>query len=259
MMKLRFASPELLVDINNVPGLDYHRTDPDGTLRIGALCRHADLERSTLLKSTQPTMAAAAPLIADPIVRSRGTLVGSVCHADPQGDWASVVLALGGSVVAQGRAAAASSVADFVTGRSRPSWSRRDRRGSPHPPATGPGRIGYLKLERRVGDFATVGVAVALEMSGATVTRAGIALTGVGGSTIGATEAASADRADATGQTIEMAAGLAGTRRPRTDHRGSADYKRHMVRTFVTRILNRAGGSTEEGSAGAGSSAERAA
>ena len=90
LMKLRFASPQLVVDINNVPGLDYHRAEPDGTLRIGALCRHADLERSGLLKTTQPTMASAAPLIADPIVRNRGTLVGSLCHADPQGDWASV-------------------------------------------------------------------------------------------------------------------------------------------------------------------------
>src|SRR5580692_9282705 len=94
LMKLRFASPELIVDINNVPGLDYHRADPDGTLHVGALCRHAELERSELLKTYQPTMAAAAPLIADPIVRNRGTLVGSLCHADPQGDWASVVMAL---------------------------------------------------------------------------------------------------------------------------------------------------------------------
>jgi aerobic carbon-monoxide dehydrogenase medium subunit len=262
MMKLRFASPELLVDINNMPGLDYHRTDPDGTLRIGALCRHADLERSTLLKSTQPTMAAAAPLIADPIVRSRGTLVGSVCHADPQGDWASVVLALGGSVVAQGpRGRRTIPVADFVTGPFETVLEPDEIVVEALiPPATGARAGGYLKLERRVGDFATVGVAVALEMSGATVTRAGIALTGVGGSTIGATEAASALTGQTlTGQTIEMAAGLAGdAARPRTDHRGSADYKRHMVRTFVTRILNRAGGSTE-GSAGAGSSAERAA
>jgi aerobic carbon-monoxide dehydrogenase medium subunit len=262
MMKLRFASPELLVDINNVPGLDYHRTDPDGTLRIGALCRHADLERSTLLKSTQPTMAAAAPLIADPIVRSRGTLVGSVCHADPQGDWASVVLALGGSVVAQGpRGRRTIPVAEFVTGPFETVLEPDEIVVEALiPPATGARAGGYLKLERRVGDFATVGVAVALEMSGSTVTRAGIALTGVGGSTIGATEAASALTGQTlTGQTIEMAAGLAGdAARPRTDHRGSADYKRHMVRTFVTRILNRAGGSTDEGSAGAGS-AERAA
>ncbi len=71
LMKLRFASPELVVDINNVAGLSYHRADPDGTLRIGALTRHVELERSGLLRSTQPTMAAAAPLIADPIVRNR--------------------------------------------------------------------------------------------------------------------------------------------------------------------------------------------
>ena len=88
MMKLRFASPELLVDINTIPGLDYHHTDPDGSIHVGALCRHADLERSGLLQTRQPTMAAAAPLIADPLVRNRGTLVGSLCHADPQGDWA---------------------------------------------------------------------------------------------------------------------------------------------------------------------------
>src|ERR1700741_3428775 len=102
LMKLRFATPELLVDINNIGGLGYHREDPQGARRTGALCRHADLERSELLKAKQPTMAAAAPLIADPIVRNRGTLVGSLCHADPQGDWASVVTALGGSIVAQG-------------------------------------------------------------------------------------------------------------------------------------------------------------
>src|ERR1700689_3386713 len=102
MMKLRFASPELIVDINNVPGLAYHQADPDGSLRIGALCRHSDLEFSGLLRGTQPTMAAAAPLVADPLVRNRGTLVGALCHADPQGDWASVMLGLGGSVIAQG-------------------------------------------------------------------------------------------------------------------------------------------------------------
>src|SRR6202044_1397103 len=114
LMKLRFASPELIVDINNVPDLGYHRADPDGTLRIGALCRHVHLERSQILP---PTMTAAAPLIADPIVRNRGTLVGSLCHADPQGDWASVVLALGGSVVARGpRGTPAIALADFLTG-----------------------------------------------------------------------------------------------------------------------------------------------
>ena len=85
LMKLRFASPELIVDINNVPGLDYHRQDADGTLHVGALCRHATLEHSSLLSASQPTMTAAAPLIADPLVRNRGTLVGSLVSRRPPG------------------------------------------------------------------------------------------------------------------------------------------------------------------------------
>ncbi|HEY1002745.1 MAG TPA: xanthine dehydrogenase family protein subunit M [Streptosporangiaceae bacterium] len=254
MMKLRFASPELVVDINNVPGLDYHRAEPDGTLRIGALCRHAVLERSDLLKSTQPTMASAAPLIADPIVRNRGTLVGSLCHADPQGDWASVVLALGGSVVARGSGGTRTiPLAEFVTG---PFQNVLDPDEivveAVIPAAQGIRSGGYLKLERRVGDFATVGVAVALETRGENVVRAGIALTGVGGSTIGVTEAAAALTGHPlTPESIEQAAELAAqAARPRTDHRGSADYKRHMVRTFVLRLLS---------SGSAAETAERAA
>jgi aerobic carbon-monoxide dehydrogenase medium subunit len=243
LMKLRFASPELVVDINNVPGLDYHRADPDGTLHVGALCRHAELERSELLGTYQPTMAAAAPLIADPIVRTRGTLVGSLCHADPQGDWASVVMALGGSVLAQGPGGRrAIQIADFVTGPFQNVLEPDEIAiEAVIPAAKGVRAGGYLKLERRVGDFATVGVAVAVETSGETVTRAGIALTGVGGSTIDASGAASALvggplTAGSIGRAADLAAEAA---RPRTDHRGSAEYKRHMVRTFVTRILGR--------------------
>ena len=249
LMKLRFASPELVVDINNLPGLAYHRADPDGTLRIGALCRHVDLERSALLQSTQPTMAAAAPLIADPIVRNRGTLVGSLCHADPQGDWASVVLALGGSVIAQGPGGRRTiPVADFVTGPFQNVLEPDEIAvEAVIPAARGVRSGGYLTLERRVGDFATVAVAVAVETSGERVTRAGIALTGVGGSTIGATAAAEALVGQPlSAQTIGQAASLAAeAARPRTDHRGSAEYKRHMVATFVERILNRAGGTAE--------------
>jgi aerobic carbon-monoxide dehydrogenase medium subunit len=249
LMKLRFASPELVVDINNLPGLGYHRADPDGTLRIGALCRHADLEQSDLLPGTQPTMAAAAPLIADPIVRNRGTLVGSLCHADPQGDWASVVLSLGGSVVAQGPGGRrVIPLADFVLGPFENALEPDEIAvEAVIPPAKGVRAGGYLKLERRVGDFATVGVAVSVETSGETVTRAGIALTGVGGSTIAATEAAQALvgrplSSESIAQAADLAAAAA---RPRTDHRGSAEYKRHMVRTFVERILGRVDGAAE--------------
>jgi carbon-monoxide dehydrogenase medium subunit len=241
LMKLRFAAPELLVDINNIPGLAYHRADPDGTLHVGSLCRHADLERSSLLKSTQPTMAAAAPLIADPMVRNRGTLVGSLCHADPQGDWASVVMALGGHVVARGPGGLRQiPIADFVTGPFQNTLAPSEvaiEAVIPAPKGTAGG--GYLKLERRVGDFATVGVAVALETSGELVTRAGIALTGVGAATIGATAAGTAlVGKPLSPETIEEAATLAAeASTPRTDHRGSATFKRHIVHTFVTRLL----------------------
>jgi carbon-monoxide dehydrogenase medium subunit len=243
LLKLRFAAPELLVDINGLPGLDYHKVDPDGTIRVGALCRHVDLEHSTILPTRQPTMAAAAPLVADPIVRNRGTLVGSLCHADPQGDWASVVTALGGHVVAQGSNGRRTiPMAEFVTGPFQNALGYDElaiEAVIPGPKGTVHG--GYLKLERRVGDFATAGTAVAVEMSGSTVTRAGIALTGVGGSTINATDAAQALvggplTADSIAGAAELAAQAA---QPRTDHRGSAEYKRHIVRTFVQRILTR--------------------
>jgi carbon-monoxide dehydrogenase medium subunit len=268
LMKLRFASPELIVDINNIPGLDYHREDPDGTIRIGALCRHVDLERSALLKSKQPVMASAAPMIADPIVRNRGTLVGSLCHADPQGDWASVVTALGGYVIAHGPGGVRSIwMTDFVSGPFQNALAPDEIAVEAVIPApTGTLAGGYLKLERRVGDFATVGVAVAVETSAGTVRRAGIALTGVGGSTISAAEAAEAlVGSPLTAENIRQAAELAAqAAKPRTDHRGSAEYKRHMVATFVVRLLTRAegqaGGSGNGRAHGsAGGTAERAA
>jgi carbon-monoxide dehydrogenase medium subunit len=241
MMKLRFASPEVLVDINDVPGLAYHRADPDGSLRIGALCRHADLEFSDLLKGTQPTMAAAAPLVADPLVRNRGTLVGSLCHADPQGDWAGVMTALGGSVIAQGPGGTrAIPVVDFVSGPFENALEHDEIAiEAVVPPAKGVRSGGYLKLERRVGDFATIGTAVALETSGDIVIRAGIALTAAGGSTINCTDAAAALTgkplsADTIAEAAELAMSVA---KPKTDHRGSAEYKRHLVRVFVGRIL----------------------
>jgi aerobic carbon-monoxide dehydrogenase medium subunit len=243
MLKLRFASPEMLVDINNIPGLGYHRIDTDGTIRIGALCRHVDLERSTILASRQPTMAAAAPLVADPIVRNRGTLVGSLCHADPQGDWASVVTALGGHVVAQGSTGQRTiPVTQFVSGPFQNVLALDEIAVEAVIPAPkGDPAGGYLKLERRVGDFATAGVAIAVESTGGAIIRAGIGLTGVGGATIDAVEAAQAlVGGSLTAASIGQAADLAAqSARPRTDHRGSAEYKRHIVHTFVVRILSR--------------------
>ena len=241
MMKLRFANPATLVDINNIPGLDSHGPDADGTYRIGALCRHADLEKSRTLADHQPTIAAAAPLVADPIVRTRGTFVGSVCHADPQGDWASCMVALDGSITAMGSNGRRSvPVKQFVTGPFQTVLSRDEIAiEAVIPPAIGTRAGGYLKLERRVGDFATAGVAIALEMSGGKVVKAGIGLTGVGAQTIDAADAAAAlVGSSLEPDAIDNAARLAAeVSKPRSDHRGSADYKRHVVSTFVSRIL----------------------
>jgi len=250
MIKLRFASPEMLVDINEIPDLDYHRIDADGSIHVGALCRHADLERSSLLANRQPTMAAAAPLVADPIVRNRGTLVGSLCHADPQGDWASVMVSLDASVVAQGRNGRRTiPVKELVRGPFQTTLAYDEIVVEAiAPPPKGEASGGYLKLERRVGDFATVGVAISIDRTGNEITRAGIGLSGVGGSTISADDAVqvlvgSSLTADVIAEAASLAAQAA---QPRTDHRGSASYKRQLVSVFTNRILTRLMRSEEE-------------
>ena len=241
MLKLRFAFPDQIVDINNIPGLDYHRFDADGSLHIGALCRHEDLEFSAEIAKRQPTIAAAAPLVADPIVRTRGTFVGSVCHADPQGDWAATMIALGGHLVVQGpKGKRTIEMKDFVLGPYANSLNYNEIAIEAVIPAPkGEARGGYLKLERRVGDFATASVAVALDMDGNRVIRAGIALAGVGGKTIDANEeAALLAGQELTEANIDrVSAAVAAKAEPRTDHRGSSDYKRQIVKTFVKRIL----------------------
>lgn len=243
LLKLRFAEPATIIDINNIPDLDYLTFDADGSIRVGALCRHAALERSQELSDRQPVMAAAAPLVADPIVRNRGTLVGSLCHADPQGDWASVMVSLGGSLVVQGASGRRTiPVEDLVRGPFQTVLAP-DEIGveAVVPPPSGTPMGGYLKLERRVGDFATAATAVSVDMNGATVARAGIALTAVGQTTINASEAASGLVGGSLSDSdIATAAQLAAdAAQPHSDHRGSADYKKHIIQTFVERILGR--------------------
>jgi aerobic carbon-monoxide dehydrogenase medium subunit len=241
MLKLRFASPALLVDINGLPGLDHLVRDDDGTIRIGALCRHEHLERSTLIAAHQPTIAAAAPLVADPIVRTRGTFVGSVCHADPQGDWAACLIALDGAIVAEGPDGRRTIPArDVATGPFQNVLQPAEIAvEAVIPPPRGTPRGGYLKLERRIGDFATAAVAVAADLADGQVARAGIALVGVGGRTIDARDAVDAlVGRPLSDETIERAAELAAeAAQPRSDHRGSASYKRHIIHTFTARIL----------------------
>ncbi|MEL0148639.1 MAG: xanthine dehydrogenase family protein subunit M [Actinomycetota bacterium] len=241
MLKLRFAAPATIVDINNIPGLDYHHVDDEGNLHIGALCRHVDLEESTTLVDTHPTLAAAAGLVSDPIVRTRGTFVGSVCHADPQGDWQATMLAQDGYVVAQGPNGRRNiDMRDFVLGPFVTALAYNEVAvEAVIPGASGTPRGGYLKLERRVGDFATASVAVSLDLDGDVIRKAGCALAGVGGRTIDANEAISCLVGKAlTEDSIDQASdAVAAVAEPRTDHRGSDAYKRHIVQTFVKRIL----------------------
>lgn len=243
LLKLRFAAPELLVDINPIPGLDHLREDADGTLHIGALCRHVTLERSALLAAKHPVLAAAAPLVADPIVRNRGTFVGSLCHSDPQGDWTSVLLALRGHIVAEGPSGRRTiPAADFSVGPFQNALQPGEIAVEAVVPAARGHLSGtYLKLERRVGDFATVGVAVAVETVGEQVVGAGIALTGVGPGNIAATAAEQAlvGRPLTEASIAEAAQLAAEAAQPKSDHRGSAAYKRHVVATFVQRGLSR--------------------
>ena len=245
LMKLRFASPSAVIDVNNLPGLD-HLYEEGGQLRIGALVRNRDIIRSEVVRTRYPLMTSVAPQIADPLVRGRSTLVGSLCHCDPQGDWGAVMLAMDGEVVARSLAGERRiKVADFLLGpfqtALRPDELAVEARV---PVPTGQAFGVYHKLERKVGDFATVGVGVFLELSGQSVARAGIGLTGVGGTNIKCVEAEHALIAGGLeDRTIEEVAELAArVAKPQTDQRGSAEYKRHMVYTYVVRALQAAMG-----------------
>jgi aerobic carbon-monoxide dehydrogenase medium subunit len=246
LMKLRFAVPEYVVDINRIPGLD--SIEENGTLRIGALARTKDIERSELIKSRYPAIAAAAPLISDPVVRNLGTVVGSLCHADPQGDWASVMLAMNAEVVCRSATGERRiPMTELIDGPFATILDPTEVATEVQVPDPGARPFGtYFKLERKVGDFASVGVAVHLTFDGARVERAGIGLTAVGPTNIKATEAEEA----LAGTTLDdeimsRAADLcAAAADPKTDMRGSADYKREMVRVYVTRALSAAAEAT---------------
>ncbi len=243
MMKLRFAYPGHLIDVNRIPGLDGIE-ERDGALRIGALVRHHALETSALLRERYPTIAAAAPQIADPLVRNLGTIGGSLAHADPAGDLASVMLALGATVVL--RSAGGSRelslrefLVDTFTTQARPDEMLTEIVVPTAEPSSGGT---YLKQERKVGDWATVGVAVALTLRDGRIARAGIGLTSVGLTNLEATEAEEAlVGAEPTDEAFAEAGRLAASAsQPVSDVRGSAEYKRHIVEVYVRRGLARA-------------------
>ena len=243
LMKLRLAEPAALVDVNRVEGLD-GLSEAEGYLRIGALARHRTCERSELLRRRYRVLADTAPLVSDPIVRNLGTVGGSLAHADPQGDWGSALLAAGAEAVARSSVGSRSiPLAEFFQGPFTTALEPNEILESVRVPAP-PGRSGgaYLKLERKVGDFATVGVAVHLSFDDGVVGRAGIALTAVGPTNLTAPAAERAlAGAELTDEAIAEAARLAAEAAdPRDDLRGSADYKRGVVRVFTERALRRA-------------------
>jgi len=251
LLKLRFSRPDLVVDIAHVGGLDHVRRD-DGHVRVGALVRHVDIERSQELKAAAPMMLEAAHWIADPLVRNRGTLAGSVCHADPSGDWGSVILALGADVVARSARGGERVIkaADFFKGPFETALKADEMVTEIRIPAQ-KSRAGgaYLKLERKVGDFATVAVAVQVELDGDRIASAGIGLTAVGPTNIKATGAENALRGKAAGDEAFAEAGrlAAEAAQPKDDVRGSAAYKKDVVRVFVQRGLKTAVARAKEG------------
>jgi aerobic carbon-monoxide dehydrogenase medium subunit len=243
LMKLRFASPRALVDLNGIDGYDRLYED-NGVLNVGALVRHKACERSDLLRSRYGVLADAAPQISDPIVRNRGTVAGSLAHADPQGDWGSALLAAGAQVQVQGPDGTRTiPLDDFFLGPFTTALEPTEIVTWVQVPDPGPRAGGaYFKLERKVGDFATVAVGVHVSFSNGNVERAGIALTGVGSRNIRAeaAEQALAGRAlddEAIAEAARLAAEAAD---PRDDIRGSAEYKRNVVRVFTERGLRKA-------------------
>lgn len=245
LLKLRFASPQLLVDINRIDGLDT-LAEEGGALRIGALVRHKTCERSQLLRDRYPVLSQAAAQISDPIVRNLGTVCGSVAHADPQGDWGSALMAAGAEVVAHGpQGERILPLTGFFQGPFTTTLDPAEVVTEIRVPDPGPRSGGaYLKLERRVGDFATAAVGVQLTFDNGKVARAGIALTGVGATNIQAVEAEQAlAGVELDDEAIRGAAELAArAAEPQSDLRGSADYKRRIVHVFTERALRASAG-----------------
>ncbi len=243
LLKLRFAQPALVIDIGRLPSMA-GISRQNGDLSIGALARHVDIERNADLPKLCPILVEAVHWISDPLVRNRGTVAGSVCHADPSGDWGSVMLALGASLVAQSATGERVIPADgffqgpFTTTLRADEIVTEIRIPLPAGPAGG----AYLKLERKVGDFATVAVAVHLELKGGVVAKAGIGLTAVGATNIKASAAEKSLIGQKLNDEVIAEAGrlAAAAAEPKDDIRGTAAYKKDVVRVFVQRGLKTA-------------------
>jgi aerobic carbon-monoxide dehydrogenase medium subunit len=244
MMKVRIARPEYLVDINRIQELRYIREE-DGYLKIGGLTRESDLEYSELIKSKYPIILDTAAMIADPQVRNMATVGGNLAHGDPANDHPATMLALRAEVIASGPGGErVIPIKDFFVSLFTTALEHNEILTEiriPTPPARSGGA--YFKLERKVGDFATVGVAaqVTLEASGICI-YAGNGLTNVGPTPLDGQRASDFLKGKSLDEmTIKQAARIAADdAQPSSDLRGPASYKTSMVRELTIRALVRA-------------------
>jgi len=251
LMKLRLASPAVLVDINNIDGLGYIKED-DGWLKIGAMTRESELDASDLVRKKYPLLADTTRVIADPLVRNLSTLGGNLAHADPANDHPAAMLAYGAEIVATGpKGERTIPVGDFFTGPFETSLAQDEILTEIRIPSpSGSSGGAYEKLERKVGDFATAAVAAQVKLGKkGVVEQAGIGLTNVGLTPIKATAAEESLKGkEADEAAISEAAQLASeAAEPEGDPRGSAEYKRAMIKTLTHRAIKTAVGRAEGG------------
>jgi aerobic carbon-monoxide dehydrogenase medium subunit len=242
MMKLRLASPSLLIDINDLGELSYIRED-DGEIAIGAMTRHVDLLHDELLARHYPIFAEAELVIADPVVRNRGTLGGSLCQADPAEDLSAVCSAAKAKVVIRSSAGErVVSMGDFHAGPWMTAVGAGEMVTEVRLPLRPGGGSAHEKVERRAGDFAIAAVSAAVWVEGGTLAEVGIALSAVGLTTIEATRSEDLLRGQAPSEELfEQAGALAAEDcMPMSDGRGPADYKRHLAGALTRRALRSA-------------------
>jgi len=244
MLKLRLASFAHLVDIGRIPGLDYIKEE-GGFLKIGAMTRQATLERSDLIRTQYPILADAVPLIADPLVRNRGTVGGNVANGDPGNDQPAIMLALGVTLVARGPKGERSVPAgQFYKGLYSTALAPNEILTEIRIPAPPPKSGGaYAKLKRKTGDFAVAAAAVQLTLNAkGAIERAAIGLTNAALTPVEASDAAKYLTGKMPDEkTIAEAAKMAAAKSsPSADRRGSVEYKKEMARVLTARALRKA-------------------
>jgi aerobic carbon-monoxide dehydrogenase medium subunit len=242
MMKLRLANPEHLVDINDLAELAYIREEGD-EVRIGALTRHVDLLKSELLAEQFPIFRDAEEVIADPVVRNRGTIGGSLCQADAAEDLSAVCSALKATVLIRGpQGERTVSMEDFHVGPYMTAVQAGELLTEIRLPRRPGAGSAHEKVERRAGDWAIAAASAAVWMDGSTIADAGIALSAVGLTTIHLSRAEELLRGKAPSDDLFAQAGeiAAEDCAPMADGRGPVDYKRHLAGVLTRRALGRA-------------------